>query len=601
MVKNSMLIFLICFFSTFHISSTVEAASSLISNADVSAEIDLYKSYENRPLKGTIAITHDVKAKVDVSSIIMDGKPLKTTLLKSVKMSPQSTIELSIYQFELPSKPAGLYVLSPISVKVGDQTFSSVATSYQVSSASEAPHQTQPIQQSSSQSTLKASLNVQTSIDGPTPLYPGMRTNFVYKYLFQGSIELVEENLPLLVATGFQKIGDEQAKDYQQGEMSVHEIIQEVQALTPGEFKFQPSWIEGYAYKEGATTKTRTLIEPKIKAETPEVIVSVLSFPTAGKPSSFNGAVGHFNLQTALLTPSEMHVDDKIELSIDIIALNNNLHTVKLPDLYAAGLPELFRIDEVPPAGSINENKKSFTVVLHPLTTAVKEIPSIEFSYFDPKSEKYETLRSLPIPIKVTEAPEITPSPALTPQKEKPVETIPITQPEKIPDVIQTKQIVKPEQAITPAKPAPVEIETNYPLDSSDLDHILFGSWSIFWIFPFWALIILGQILLRQYWARRIEIKNARNAQKIFQEAIEAPFNSPEFFNLLNQAFLMKLAEKREISSADINPESLPETGFAGQVREFLVRIQAGRFTGSGKLQQDQVIAEAKKLFSEKP
>jgi hypothetical protein len=599
MVKNALLILLICFFSLF-LSPNIQAASSLISNADVSAEIDLYNSYENRPLKGTVAITHNVNAKVDTSSMTMDGKPLKTTLLKSVKMSPQSTIELSIYQFELPSKPAGLYVLSPITVKIGDQTFTSVATSYQVNSASEEPQQApQVYSQSNAQSVPKASLNVQTTIQGPTPLYPGMRTNFVYKYLFQGSIELVEENLPLFVATGFQKIGDEKAKDYQEGEMSVHEVSQEVQALTSGEFKFQPSSIAGYAYKEGATTKTRTLIEPKITAETPEMVVTVLPFPTADKPSTFNGAVGQFHMQTALLTPSSVHVDDKIELSIDITALNNNLHTVQLPDLNAAGLPELFRIDEVPPAGSINGDKKNFTVSLHPLTSAVKEIPSIEFSYFDPKTQKYETLRSSPISLTVTEASENTPSATLPPQEQKPVETIPTLSPEKIPEVIPTQQSVKPEQPITPAKPAPVEIETNYPLDNSDIYHLLFGSWSIFWIFPVWALIILGQILLRQYWARSIEMKQTRNAQKVFQEAMEASFNSPSFYNLLNEAFLMKIVEKGEISSIDTNPESLPETGYAGHVREFLMRIQAGRFTGNEKLQQEQVIAEAKKLFSE--
>ena len=288
------------------LSLHLDAASSLIADADVSAQMDYYNLYENRPLKGNVTVTHDTQSTVDTSSFTMDDKPLEVTFVKSVKMNSQSPIELSIYQFELPPKPAGLYVLSSVSVKVGGQAYTSVATSYEVSSAIQAsPNQSNGAQAPQEQTNSKVTLNLQANVKGPSPLYPGQRTSFIYRFYFQGSIELVAEDLPLFTAKGFQKIGEEQVKEFQQDQMSITEVTQEVQALEPGEFTFPASYIEGNAFKEGAGTKTRIPIGSKLRAETPEINVTVVPFPAEGKPASFNGAVGQFTFQISLQTPSK--------------------------------------------------------------------------------------------------------------------------------------------------------------------------------------------------------------------------------------------------------------------------------------------------------
>lgn len=551
----------------------MHGASSIISDADVSAEMDQYNLFENKPLKGNVAIIHNVNSKVDTSSFLIDKKPLKVIFVKTVKMSANSQTELSIYQFELPTKPPGLYVLSPISVKVGKETFTSVATSYQVNNAAQAPKAPVFVQQTTPK---PVKLTLEAKVEGPPKLFPGLRTHVIYRFLFQGNIELVTENLPMLTATGFQKIGDEQGKDYSEGDVSVHEVSQEIQALTPGEFKFPPSFIEGYAYTEGVA-KTRTLIEPKIKSETAEMILTVLPFPTAGKPDSFKGAVGQFTFKAELRTPSRVHVDDKIILVIDITAEDNNLHTVELPDLSAAGFPEIFRMEASSSTGEVKDQTKRFTIELHPLTTEVKEIPSIEFSFFNPKTEKYVILHSNSFPLKVMEV-----------EKEPP--------PKK--ESIKQEPIVK-EEELTIFKPTPVEIEGNY-VDDRNGSSIPFGTLHIFWIIPIGILAIVAQMALRKHLAQKAVQKQMKTGQNIFNDALKMPFNGPEFYKLLNAAFMKKLVERGEIESENMNPESLPTTGYAGKVREFLVGLEARRFTSGGKLDQNTVIKEAQTLFNTK-
>lgn len=589
-------------------------------NVDISADMDNYNLVANRPLKGTVAITHKAEASIDTSSFLMDDKPLTVTLIKSVKMSPQSNVEVSIYQFELPPKPQGLYILSPISVKIGDQTYSSIGRSYEV---------TAPLQ--SSESSSPVTLNMSANVKGPSPLYPGQRTNFIYRFYFQGTIELVSEDLPLLKAAGFQRIGDEQAKDFQQGPISGTEVTQEVQALTSGDFHFPSSFIEGYAYKEGAGSKVRTYLEPKLRAETTELTVTVAPFPEEGKPASFNGAVGNFSMKTSLLTPAAMHVDDKIELAIDITG-DDNLHTVNLPNLNDAGFKELFRLSDLPSTGEIHDKTKRFVVELYPLSTAVKEIPPLEFSFFNPDTNSYTKLSSQLIPITVTEneapisSPPQAPGKPTTPvqvqlpvkaappvesqppaktapsiQPQPPVESSPSTQvqlPIQVPSVeSEMRALERDDQAIL--KPAPVEIESNYELRASDVINKPFGEWSAFWFFPAAILIIVLQVMLRRYLEAKKQVPKSKTSEEAFQEVLKTPFNTPEFFNLLNQAFMLLLVEKGEIPSANISPETLPTTGDAGRVRNFLIGLEARRFTGEGELERDQVMAEANTLLNE--
>jgi hypothetical protein len=121
--------------------------------------------------------------------------------------------------------------------------------------------------------------------------------------------------------------------------------------------------------------------------------LSVLPFPDK-KPDDFKGAVGDFNLNVES-SPSEVKAGDPVTLKM-IITGNGNFNTVTSPALkYSEG----FKTYE--PQVKLEGSKKIFEQVLIPMTEAVKKLPEVSFSFFDPVRGQYQILVKGGIPIKV--------------------------------------------------------------------------------------------------------------------------------------------------------------------------------------------------------
>ena len=91
-----------------------------------------------------------------------------------------------------------------------------------------------------------------------------------------------------------------------------------------------------------------------------------------------------------------------LKLTIRCVAA---LENVSLPPLYDSGLDETqFRLSDEPAGGVIEHDAKYFSVRLRVLNRSVREIPPIEFSWFNPHRGIYETTYSKPIALSVGEA-----------------------------------------------------------------------------------------------------------------------------------------------------------------------------------------------------
>ena len=225
-------------------------------------------------------------------------------------------------------------------------------------------------------------------MEGTQPLYPGQRALVGYRYLYNTSVQLTEENLPLLETTDFRKIGEKIIKDSEQGNLSITDVWQIIEAQQPGEYTYGPSVIAGKPYVQDASGK-RVYLKPSLKSEIPPFKVVVDAFPS-GKPGSFNGAVGNFSFTQNLLSAPELRVSDRIDLQM-IVSGTGQLDNLMAPDLCCQpGFSGFFKTSDLPTVGKIENNKKIFVVPLYPLTPYVKEIPSVEFSYFDPVKKVYK-------------------------------------------------------------------------------------------------------------------------------------------------------------------------------------------------------------------
>lgn len=381
--------------------------------------------------------------------------------------------------------------------------------------------------------------------------------------------------LPLLKPEGLRKIGDIDTEEEEQGNASILIVTQLVEGIKPGKFTYGPSIVNGVAYVQ-APGGSKAYLSPPLKSEAPPVTLTVLPFPNADKPASFNGAIGPLKMDVKLISPSKVNVGDKITIQINLTG-NVILENVQPPDICCQpGFSGLFKTNELPPPTTIKGNTKSFNIDLWPLSKEIKDIPSIEYAYFNPKSAKYEVLKSHPIPISV--------QPAVQPP-EKPLKK------EENGNVKETG----------PIKPSPIEIQTIYPLQCSDLHNAWFGTWDVLILLPLGAILLLFQNTLHDALERHRKRVKIKTSQELLKETA-GQINDPKtFFPLLNQTMVTWLKEKGEIPPSDAlpEPESLPETGLAGDIRKFLSKIQEKRFTGNDDLiPRQDILKEAKQFMS---
>jgi hypothetical protein len=137
-----------------------------------------------------------------------------------------------------------------------------------------------------------------------------------------------------------------------------------------------------------------------VKIEAPGSTIEIKPLPDAGKPASFSGAIGRFTMATEA-APTQTRVGDPVTLKVSIEGLGS-FDRMDAPILIDAQKWKIYQ-----PASDFSSNDdlglsgvRTFRFAAVPLDT-VSRTPVIEFSYFDPESEKFVTLRSHPMLIRV--------------------------------------------------------------------------------------------------------------------------------------------------------------------------------------------------------
>jgi hypothetical protein len=260
-------------------------------------------------------------------------------------------------------------------------------------------------------------LKLQLIYTGENPLYPGQEFYVGYLYTFNASIDLTEEQLPLLEIEGFKKIGDRQADQKQEGALSTTRVIQKLQAVQPGHFVVPASSAKGRAY-ESSPGGAKKYLQPELKAETSSLEIVVDPFPEKGKPASFNGSIGSFSVKSFLKTPSKVKVGDRLLVGLTVEG-KGEMQTIKLPELCCQpGFSGFLSNTNFPPSFQENVGAKTFTFELSVDNPDISELPSIEWASFDPKEKKYMKSRTAPIPLQVGTMPSPPPPPSSYRQKE---------------------------------------------------------------------------------------------------------------------------------------------------------------------------------------
>ena len=124
------------------------------------------------------------------------------------------------------------------------------------------------------------------------------------------------------------------------------------------------------------------------------IVVTVLDFPTQRKPHGFNGTVGEYELHVDV-KPTSVKVGEPITLTMTVTG-RGNIETILTP--FITNLNGFKAYDA---QATTTSRGKTFEQVLIPKDASLQAIPEIQFSFFQPASAKYQTLRKGPFPISV--------------------------------------------------------------------------------------------------------------------------------------------------------------------------------------------------------
>jgi len=143
----------------------------------------------------------------------------------------------------------------------------------------------------------------------------------------------------------------------------------------------------------------------KLGAVDPARRIEVAAVPSQNRPESYAGAVGRGYSLEVSVDRSVVQMGDPITLTLTLRG-EGNLQSAGLPPLAADGLldPAQFRVPVGELAGRVEGDTKRFTAVVRVESPDVREIPSLDYTWFDADTRTFQTTRSRPIALSVRPA-----------------------------------------------------------------------------------------------------------------------------------------------------------------------------------------------------
>jgi hypothetical protein len=139
----------------------------------------------------------------------------------------------------------------------------------------------------------------------------------------------------------------------------------------------------------------------RVELRSPAIDLEVLPLPAEGVPKGFTGAVGKYTMAVEAST-NAVTAGDPILITVDI----SGAGPIESIQLETYGDLEGFKTYAPETSVELQDKlglvgRKRFTQVVIPQSHEVKELPPIQFSFFDPERESYQALLHEPMPITV--------------------------------------------------------------------------------------------------------------------------------------------------------------------------------------------------------
>ena len=159
----------------------------------------------------------------------------------------------------------------------------------------------------------------------------------------------------------------------------------------------------------------RTYTQTNITVSAGRRSINVKPLPEQGKPDSFSGAVGEFEFSVST-SKNILNAAESLQAKVAVKG-KGNLKLFQLPKPSLPGALEVYEPEfkeniRTTLSGMQGEVSNEYTIV--PAYRGKYPIPGISFSYFNPKTEQYQTISSDEITINVLEGPQRESTPSST-------------------------------------------------------------------------------------------------------------------------------------------------------------------------------------------
>jgi hypothetical protein len=192
-------------------------------------------------------------------------------------------------------------------------------------------------------------------------------------------------------------------------EYSTAKVQSAIYPIQPGEQVLQPATLRCRFIDRSARSGEgfRSLFTQTVTRDlqSNSLTFNVKPLPKEGKPATFSGAVGDFDMEISA-SPLKLKTGDPISVDITIKGVGN-FEMLAAPDFLMEN-PGSWQtydarkiIDPNEKSDGVLSGKSTFTQIVIPKEIA-SELPPFEFSFFDPNTEKYVTRRTNPIPLEIT-------------------------------------------------------------------------------------------------------------------------------------------------------------------------------------------------------
>ena len=371
-----------------------------------------------RPFQLTYTVnqrSRDMRAPEFTDFDVLAGPYTSTSSSTSFVNGHRTSSFSQAYTYTLMAQRAGTYTIPPATVKVDGENIQSNGVRIQV-----LPEDEQPAQQSnqsaavsnqssqSSQTSQTASENIFVrTIASKTRVHEQEALMVSYKLYFANvDVAQLTNNTKLPEFTGFLKqeieLGEIQAELEHYDGRNYQTAVLYRTILYPqhsGDIQIEPAKFEA-VLRVQTQQRARSIFDDFFGSYTnvtkmltaPGVTIHVSALPS-GKPASFSGGVGKFNL-TPSISQTELQTNEAVTIKLDITGAGN----MKLLKTPAIDWPEGF--EPYDPKVTNNfatstagvSGTKSIEYLAIPRSPGDYTIPAVHFSYFDIEDKAYKTL-----------------------------------------------------------------------------------------------------------------------------------------------------------------------------------------------------------------